>query len=620
MAHQRHGADLMSGIANALLSSVASICAAGQNFLSTTTPPAWLDYSGITGNRMMYGATGNLTYAPNNILTYSNAFSNAIWNDYYCTASKNQTDPFGYANNAWTITSSATGAASQINQNGLTAIATGSKSYIASIYVKQGSSPYVYIQNGTNIGAAKASFFNLSNGTIGSRNVSIGSPNCNLSNETITPIGNGWYRISVVLTPNLASDNVYGAIFGVCDADGSRAVTIGQTMIAYGAQYEYATYNTTPSAYVATTSAAYYGPRFDYPNATAAGLLVEESRVNSIVQSNYFSVTWATIAATLAGSAATGPDGTTSAFSIKETTASSAHVLLENSVAKPASALPYTFSIYVNNSLNVNYVTLRFDDSGTVNYVYAVYNLVAGTVSLAASAAGGYTSPGATIQNIGNGWYRLTLTATTNTATILRPQFYLNSVNDQTFSPSYVGNASIGAYIFGAQLEQGTFATSYIPTGSAAVTRAADIIKFSGSALSALGGSAGTVIQQYNLINNPAATQYQIYGSAVSPLYFDSSLNVSATNGSNVLSSGVAATVGASIRSGLSWDGSGRSISVNGAAAVTDANSFGSIGSTIYLGSNNGANTANGHIEGISIYSANLASQLSAKTVAGASY
>ena len=129
-------------------------------------------------------------------------------------------------------------------------------------------------------------------------------------------------------------------------------------------------------------------------------------------------------------------------------------------------------------------------------------------------------------------------------------------------------------------------------------------------------------MQQVNIEGNTSATQYGIYGNTVSPIYLDSTPAFNATNGTNVLSSAVSAVIGTSIRAGFAWDaGPTRAISVNGAAAVTDANTYGTIGATVYIGSNNGANTINGHIEGLSFYNSKLTgAAFTGKTTTGAAY
>ena len=107
-----------------------------------------------------------------------------------------------------------------------------------------------------------------------------------------------------------------------------------------------------------------------------------------------------------------------------------------------------------------------FDKSGT-NIVY--YNLSNGTL---ATVPSGTT---ATITPVGNDWYRLT--------------YYRNqSGTYQFFKPvdaadSAIGTASgtDGALIYGAQLENGTYATSYIPTNGSTVTRAAETANGSGN-------------------------------------------------------------------------------------------------------------------------------------------
>jgi hypothetical protein len=78
---------------------------------------------------------------------------------------------------------------------------------------------------------------------------------------------------------------------------------------------------------------------------------------------------------------------------------------------------------------------------------------------------------------VGNGWYRCSLSAaSTATATGYFDLFLHNGS-----SGNYTGDGTSGIYIWGVQLEAGAFATSYIPTVAAQVTRNADAASMTGS-------------------------------------------------------------------------------------------------------------------------------------------
>jgi hypothetical protein len=213
--------------------------------------------------------------------------------------------------------------------------------------------------------------------------------------------------------------------------------------------------------YTPTTSAAVYGPRFDYDPVTLAakGLLIEEQRTNLATYSEAFdNAAWTKANATISANSTTAPDGTTTADTLLDNTSAAAHYL---SAGFTLTTAAYTFSVYVK-SAGATWIALEVYDGGAK---LSYFNVVTGVTG---SNASGNTS---TITPVGNGWYRCTLTrtfaSTTNDAAV-----YLASA-DGTFN--YTGTGTSGVYLWGAQLEAGAFATSYIPTVASTVTRSADV-------------------------------------------------------------------------------------------------------------------------------------------------
>ena len=205
------------------------------------------------------------------------------------------------------------------------------------------------------------------------------------------------------------------------------------------------------------TSAAYYGPRRDFDGATLAckGLLVEEQRANTIVGSANFSgggTGWVLDGASLTASATAGPDGSLSATSIVQGTGNNRTYQFDNSSVTGSKV----FSIYVkpNAGSSLSIATAGGMSPGAT----AVINATTGAVT-------GFT--GASSVAVGNGWYRVFLPVTVATASGNGTYWVIT------------GPAS-SVFIWGAQLEAGTFATSYIPTPTAATaTRNADVASVS---------------------------------------------------------------------------------------------------------------------------------------------
>jgi hypothetical protein len=235
-------------------------------------------------------------------------------------------------------------------------------------------------------------------------------------------------------------------------------------------------------------------PRLDYfASGGVVGcpaLLVEPSAQNIMAQSETLSVSgdWTQTAVLATGWAIASPDGLVSGSLLVATSGSSQHNINRNATTSITSGTTITASCFFKAHGTNNFAQLVIGGfTFSPASPFANFNLSGN----GAITTGTYSS--AFIQNYGNGWYRCGLTATaaangTNNLAIV-PILASGTARN----PVFQGDGVNGVYAWGAQVESGSVATSYIPTTTAAVTRNADVISVSGAVSGCIGQTEGTL-------------------------------------------------------------------------------------------------------------------------------
>ena len=194
-------------------------------------------------------------------------------------------------------------------------------------------------------------------------------------------------------------------------------------------------------------------PRIDFKDDAKGALLLEPSRSNKIPTSNDFNGSgWLVSDITATANQVVSPNGTLNASKLEATGNGSLRNQSEASFNDG-----YAYSIFVKKG-NSRYVTIRS--------AFFTQSIIVGfdLDTLTAQTDG-------KIEDYGNDWYRLSISKNISGDADKSGFFYLylpNSLGSQTsVSGNYV-------YAYGGQIEDGSYATSYIPTSGSAVTRLAD--------------------------------------------------------------------------------------------------------------------------------------------------
>jgi hypothetical protein len=302
--------------------------------------------------------------------------------------------------------------------------------YTISVYAKAGTGDEIILYT-TN--AYVYATYNLSNGTVTQ----------GVGTASIENAGNGWYRC--IVTNTIAAGEIGQIIFS------------GNSTNEYVYLYGYQTnVGSTAKPYFPTTDRLNV-PRLTYQNGGGGcpSLLLEKQSTNLALWSEDFTQSvWSLVflVRNATANTAISPDGTQNADTISDsiTTAEFGAGQLITATANT----PQTTSIFVKANAS-NFAMLRFYGNDIQKYYCVVVNLSTGVITKT-QAGSSTSSTSSSITNMGNGWYRITATATMNTT-----DYYLivNLVPSATptigdfGNSSYTGTGSNSIYVWGAQFE-----------------------------------------------------------------------------------------------------------------------------------------------------------------------
>jgi hypothetical protein len=264
----------------------------------------------------------------------------------------------------------------------------------------------------------------------------------------------------------------------------------------------------TASSNFGIIGAANNEPRFEHDPLTGVcrGLLLEQSRTNTCLQSENFGTAWINDTGNVAISLdqTTSPSGAMVADKISENTTTSVRRIAIQTQAI-VSGTTYTFSCFVK-AAERDFVQLRFGSAfGGQFQNFVIGGVNAGTIGSGVGAT-------AAIQAYPNGWYRCSITATSATTgsshVTIGPQISSTALGWQP----YVGTIGSGIFVWGAQNEAGATATSYIPTTTGSLARSQDLYTITGANFTDMyNQSRGTVFCAVTAVGATSATS-GVYG------------------------------------------------------------------------------------------------------------
>ena len=356
-------------------------------------------------------------------------------------------------------------------------------------------------------------------------------------------------------------------------------------------------------------TAASGAARFDHNPATgeSLGLLVEEARTNLNTYSEQFN-NWTVhfSSALLIQNHGISPNGTLTATLVYPSGSESFCLIYKN--IGGGSGTTATVTIYAK-AAGKTWINL-FDSGGAVFASFDLFNGVVGYANATITAS---------IASAGNGWYRCSVIQSSSAA------YQLGfDVTDGSGTRNVTANGTDGVLVWGAQLEAGAFPTSYIPTTSATVTRAADVASMTGTNFSSwYRQDEGTLFASVSKSQN-VSSEGGIFsvndgtGNTIIRIAHFASQNYMTVRvgGVNSLDTSIGAlSQGTPYKNALAYKAGSISAVLNGGSLVTSSGAVPSTLTTAQIGVYPGTGTTNSTIARLTYYPVRLSdAQLQALT------
>ena len=378
-----------------------------------------------------------------NLLLHSNQFD-TTWGLLNVNTPTNGFTGYDGSSDAWKLTT--TGASfTRINQpfnlNGI---------HTASIYAKSAEWDYIGLFF---LGVSKGVVISLIDGTV--QNPIINYPEFYADAEDV---GNGWYRISIAHTLSGSGEyRIYPSETNVYNGNS----TPNEGIYIQDAQLEQ---GLVARNVIETTTSAVYGgitdnvPRIDYTDASCPSLLLEPTRTNLISHSEFIGQDISVNDLSIDNNETTSPEGLVNATMI--TTTATSQPRMESTVDYNST---YAISCFIKKNIGDYFGFGYYEAVGGNGFVR--FNISSG-LDTDITYSGTFLSDGK-IVSFNNDWYRISAKITTGSSTGKSGAKFVAMKSD-AFHLSDIGNKY---YIYGLQLEEASYETSYIPTYSTSVSR-----------------------------------------------------------------------------------------------------------------------------------------------------